>query len=371
MAGLYIHIPFCASRCIYCGFFSTTRHAMRDRYVDALCRELTLRKNYLHDNIHTIYIGGGTPSMLTSDQLERLFAHIDCSKAEEVTMECNPDDVTPELAATISRLPINRISMGAQTFNDSRLRFLRRRHSASDIGRAVTMLREAGIDNISIDLMYGFPDETMEDWRDDIAQATALGVEHLSAYSLTYEEDTPLYHMLKEGKVTEVNEETSAAMYYELIDRLNAVGYEHYEISNWARPGYRSRHNSSYWTGIPYIGIGAAAHSYDNESRQWNVADIDGYIAAIERDEIPMERETLDRDTHYNDTVMLRLRTIEGLCLDSLALDLGPDYRRHCLNSAKRYIDDGKLEHTHDGRLRLTRSGLFVSDMIMSDLMRV
>lgn len=371
MTGLYIHIPFCASRCIYCGFFSTTRHAMRDRYVDALRREMTLRNGYLHDDIHTIYIGGGTPSMLSEEQLRQLFDDIDCSRAEEITMECNPDDITPAYAAAIGRLPVNRVSMGAQTFSDSRLRFLHRRHNSADIGRAVTLLREAGISNISIDLMYGFPGETMKEWNDDITRALALDVEHLSAYCLMYEEGTPLNRMLREGKVAEVDEELSSAMYSTLIDRLSEAGYEHYEISNFARPDRRSRHNSSYWTAVPYIGIGAAAHSFDGAGRQWNVADIDKYVTSIERGEIPMEREELDRDTRFNDTVMLRLRTCEGINLDALARDFGPEYLNGCLSAAQRYIADAMLERTTDNRLRLTRRGLFVSDMIMSDLMRV
>ena len=371
MAGLYIHIPFCASRCIYCGFFSTTRHAMRDRYVDALCREIDLRNNYLHDGIHTIYIGGGTPSMLSEEQLQRLFDTIDYSKADEITLECNPDDITPDYASVIGRLPVNRVSMGAQTFSDARLRFLRRRHSSADVRHAVTLLRKAGIGNISVDLMYGFPDETIDEWNDDITRALDLDVEHISAYSLMYEENTPLHKILCEGKIAEIDEELSSAMYSTLIDRLTAAGYEHYEISNFARPGRRSRHNSSYWTAIPYIGIGAAAHSFDGASRQWNVADIDKYVTSIERGEIPMEREELDRDTRFNDTVMLRLRTCEGIDLNVLARDFGPEYLSGCLSAARRYIADDLLERTPDNHLRLTRRGLFVSDMIMSDLMKV
>lgn len=309
--------------------------------------------------------------MLDGEQLHRIFDSIDYSEATEITMECNPDDITPEYAAMIGRLPINRVSMGAQTFSDKRLRFIRRRHGSGDIERAVMLLRHAGIGNISIDLMYGFPDETMAEWQNDINRALALDVEHLSAYSLMYEESTPLHRMLAEGKITETDEELSAAMYSTLIDSLTAAGYEHYEISNFALPGRRSRHNSSYWTATPYIGIGAAAHSFDIASRQWNVADIDEYIAAISRSTIPMEQEFLDNDTRYNDTVMLRLRTCEGISLDELARDFGQEYLNICLNAARRYTDDGLLEHTSDGHLRLTRRGLFVSDMIMSDLMKV
>lgn len=371
MAGLYIHIPFCASRCIYCGFYSTTLHSRRQEYVDAMCREIELRRDYLHDDISTIYIGGGTPSLLSDSQLHQIFNHIDYSRALEITMECNPDDITPEHAAAISHLPINRVSMGAQTFNDERLRFICRRHGSQDIGNAVKRLRDAGIGNISIDLMYGFPGETLSEWQNDIDMALELGIEHLSAYCLTIEEDTPLHRMVQQGKTQETDEEQSAAMYSALIDSLTAAGYEHYEISNFARSGYRSRHNSSYWNSTPYIGIGAAAHSFDIRSRQWNIDDIDRYIAAINRGEIPMEREMLDHDTQYNDTVMLRLRTCEGIDLTRLAEDFGSERLSICLTSAKRYIDEGLLERTAGNHLRLTRRGLFVSDMIMSDMMIV
>lgn len=371
MSGLYIHIPFCACRCIYCGFYSTTLHSRRGAYVEALCREMELKRGYLHEDIHTIYIGGGTPSLLDEEQLRRIFDCIDCSKAVEITMECNPDDITTEYAAILGRLPVNRVSMGAQTFSDERLRLIRRRHGSRDIGNAVSRLRDAGIGNISIDLMYGFPAETMDEWLDDIDKAVMLGVEHLSAYCLMFEEGTPLHRMLCEGKVSEADEELSAAMYGELIDRLTAAGYEHYEISNFARPGRRSRHNSSYWTGIPYLGIGAAAHSFDTASRQWNIDDVEGYIAAIGRGEIPTEREVLDRDARYNDTVMLSLRTCEGIDLTALARDFGSRYHDICITAAQRYIDDGLLERTADNSLRLTRRGLFVSDMIMSDMMNV
>lgn len=371
MAGLYIHIPFCKSRCVYCGFYSTTlASALADDYVSALCRELEIRKDYLCEQWRTIYIGGGTPSQLGNEQLARLFDHIDTSNAEEVTMECNPDDVTPEYADSISHLPVNRVSMGAQTFNDRRLKFLHRRHKAADVLSAIDNLRRVGVDNISIDLMYGFPDETLDDWRSDICTALSLGVEHISAYSLMYEEGTPLYNMLLSGKVKEVDEEVSRAMFYELSDRLKGAGYEHYEISNFAKQGYRSRHNSSYWRQVPYMGIGAAAHSFDGGSRQWNISDVNRYIASVNRGVIPCEREELDADTSYNDTVMLSLRTCEGIDLETLGKAYGNRRLRYCMEQAANYIANGLLVHA-EGRLRLSRKGLFVSDMVMSDLMIV
>ena len=384
MAGLYIHIPFCASRCIYCGFYSTTHLDLRQQYVDAVCREMELRhvlSDRIAEPISTVYLGGGTPSQLTTAQLEQLFLFINKvygNLAEEVTIEANPDDVTPEFAATLPRLGINRVSMGAQTFDDARLRFLHRRHTAAQVPVAVQRLRDAGIHNISIDLMYGFPNETLADWQHDIDAVLALNVEHLSAYCLMIEEGTPLAKMMRSGDCPSceersglqgdcpLNEELEREMYELLIDRLTGAGYEHYEISNFAKPGYRSRHNSSYWHDVPYIGLGAAAHSYDGTCRSWNVADIKKYIDAIKRGERPAECDVLDPDTHYNDRITTALRTSDGLDLTTLT----EGHRRHCLHEAEPFLKNDLLKLT-GSRLVLTRRGLFVSDMVMSQLMMV
>lgn len=376
MAGLYIHIPFCASRCIYCGFYSTTSLELRQQYVDAVCREMSIRGT--DSLIDTIYLGGGTPSRLTPDQLRQLFLYINKvyeNQAVEVTIEMNPDDVTAEHAAVLAELGINRISMGAQTFDDERLHFLHRRHTAGQVPQAVKTLRDAGIQNISVDLMYGFPNETLEDWQRDIEAVLALNVEHLSAYCLMIEVGTPLYRMLHKGEASSLcDEELERQMYEMLIDKLTAAGYEHYEISNFAKPGYRSRHNSSYWQDIPYIGLGAAAHSYNPPLtppegmgiRSWNVADIQQYIKAIEHGELPSEQELIDADTHYNDRITVALRTSNGLDLTNLS----NRHRRYCLKEAQRFLDDGLLQ-LHDNHLSLTRKGLFVSDYIMSSLIMV
>ena len=398
MAGIYIHIPFCKSRCIYCGFYSTTALSLRQRYVDAVCREMELRKSDRIKNLHidTIYLGGGTPTQLTPQQLEQLFHYINkvyignpwslAEKDMEITIECNPDDVTSDYAAVLSRLPANRISMGVQTFDDKRLRFLHRRHTAAQVPLAVQRLREAGIQNISIDLMYGFPGETMGDWQRDIDAALGLNVEHLSAYSLMYEEGTELYEKMRNGENGEmrndhyqpIDEELERQMYETLIDRLTAAGFEHYEISNFARycsplpspasplTSFRSRHNSSYWQDVPYIGLGAAAHSYDGLGRQWNVSDITQYMTGIEQGTPVFEREELDDDTRYNDRVTVGLRTCEGLCLD----ELSSRHARYLIEQAGKYIAQGLAEIV-DNHLRLTRQGLFVSDMIMTELVWV
>lgn len=376
MTGLYIHIPFCKSRCIYCAFYSTTAEQMKQAYVDAVCREMELRKAVYEKEgkdvgktIATVYLGGGTPSQLSPTQLQQLFdtiaRHYDVSDDAEITIECNPDDVTEAFAELLRSLPVNRVSMGAQTFDDDRLQFIHRRHTSKQVTTAIQRLREKGIHNISIDLMYGFPEETLEEWEYDIQQALALNVEHISAYALTYEEGTPLYRLLEEGKVKEIDEERSLAMYDRLIDRLQEAGYEHYEISNFSRKGWRSRHNSSYWQLVPYIGIGAAAHSYDGRRRQWNIADINSYINHIQQGIVPAEGELLDKDSRYNDHVMLALRTCEGLDLSTL----DSDERSYCEETAKKFVLDGLLVKA-DNHLRLSRKGLFVSDMIMSELMK-
>lgn len=373
MAGLYIHVPFCASRCIYCGFYSTTMLPLRSRYVDALCKEMEMLP--YKPRISTIYLGGGTPSQLTHEELQRLFDYIykvyDVDNNAEVTMECNPDDIKTGM---FQGLPVNRVSMGAQTFSDERLRFLHRRHTAKEVDDAVRALRSDGIHNISIDLMFGFPGETMDDWKTDIRHAIALNPEHISAYGLMYEEGTPLYRLLEQGKVKEIDEELSINMYSTLIDMLESAGYEHYEISNFAKvqnskpkvQSFRSRHNSSYWNDTPYIGLGAGAHSYYNNTRHWNPDNIEKYITEIENGRLPYEEETIDDDTHYDDIVTTALRTREGIDLTRL----DDKHKTYLLQSAKNYIDRGLLI-LDNNRLRLSRQGINISNQIMSDLMDV
>ena len=371
MAGLYIHIPFCASRCIYCAFYSSTRLELRQRYVDALCAEMDRRKGYLPEEqpIKTIYLGGGTPSQLTKGQFEQLFAYIYKvygQAAEEITVEMNPDDIQPGNIAALAALGVNRISMGAQTFSEERLKFLRRRHRAGDIVRAVQTVNSQGIGNVSIDLMFGFPGQKLTEWQSDLERVLEIRPQHISAYGLMYEEGTTLMHMLEQGKVQPADEELCNAMYDRLMDMLEAAGYEHYEISNFALPGYRARHNSCYWDDTPYTGIGAAAHSYDGRSRQWNVADLETYIRGTERGENVIEREEIDEQTHYNDIITTALRTIEGI--DTEKLD--HTQRQHLLTCARQHIGSGNLM-MEGSRIRLTRKGLYISDMVMSDLMMI
>lgn len=388
MSGLYIHIPFCASRCIYCGFYSTTLGKEQDRYVDALCHEMDLRAKP-NDGISSVYIGGGTPSLLSADNLNRLFDHINNVYSPEwnsieVTMECNPDDITLDFCKAINGLPINRISMGAQTFSDTRLKFLHRRHKAYEVEQAINLLRKHGIHNISIDLMFAFPDETIEEWESDVDKAISLRPEHISAYSLQYEEGTPLYNLLEKNKIHEVDDEAYRQMYDVLCDKLEEAGYKHYEISNFAMPGYESQHNSSYWHDIPYIGLGASAHSYSGllkpwtdksndlkedadiiAHRSWNISNLGEYIKKINEGLLPSETEDIDSATHYDDTVMTALRTRDGIDLKKLP----EEYRKYILSQASSYRSSQELE-IKNNHLALTRKGIYVSDMIMSDLMQ-
>ena len=391
MAGIYIHIPFCESRCIYCDFYSTTSLKWKDDYVDALCKEMELRPaiQALGDNypIETIYLGGGTPSQLSDGHLQQIFTKLKetygdlFSKNMEITMECNPDDVTPDFCKTLGKLPVNRVSMGAQTFSDQRLQFLRRRHNTTEVKEAVSLLRKTGIENISIDLMFGFPKENIEDWKYDILQALQLGVEHISAYSLMYEEGTPLYKMLEQGKIEEIDEELSRNMYDTLVDMLTISGYEHYEISNFAKPGYCSRHNSSYWNETPYIGLGAAAHSYRRASNQsgkmevtrsWNINNIQQYINSIHQAILPSEKENLDLTTRYNDLITTALRTSNGIDLKKTEKEFGKSYLEKLLHEANSKIQRGLMKIDNKNyRLSLTRKGIYISDDIMGDFMIV
>ncbi len=377
MTGLYIHIPFCASRCIYCGFYSTTNVDIKQRYVDTLCHEMELRRYEVKGPLSTIYVGGGTPSQLSLDQLRQIFTSITniWGKTEgEITIECNPDDINAKFANGLASIGINRVSMGVQTFNDPQLHFLHRRHSAEEAILATQQLRAAGIHNINIDLMFGFPNESMALWEEDIWMALALNPQHISAYSLMYEKGTPLYNMLHTGKIQEIDEQLSLAMYNKLIDLLTAAGYEHYEISNFAwhneNISFRSQHNSSYWHEIPYIGLGAAAHSYNLISRSWNIADINQYIKNIQHDILPSETEELDLNTRYDDLITTALRTSEGINMTKMKEEYGTNLYDYLIEGAKKYIARHQMKMAND-HLSLTRDGLFISDMIMSDLMKV
>ena len=375
MAGIYIHIPFCKRRCIYCDFFSTTRSEEKPTYVRALCQELAIRKDYLEDEeIETIYLGGGTPSQLTEEELNEIFTSLyniyKVKENAEITLEANPDDLTPEYVSMLCRLPINRISMGIQTFQEETLKLLHRRHTARQAIEAFQRCREAGFRNISIDLMYGLPGETLDPWKEDLQQAIALHPEHISAYHLIYEEGTALWKLREEHQVKEADEDLSVTLFKTLIDELKQAGYQHYEISNFCLPGLHSRHNSSYWTGKKYLGCGPSAHSFNGSSRQWNIASLDNYLKGIASGKPNYKIEELDLYTRYNDFVITSIRTCWGMSLSRLRSEYGEELYRYCLRMAKSHLEQGVLEIEED-TLRLTQEGIFISDGIMSDLLFV
>lgn len=373
MAGIYIHIPFCKTRCIYCDFYSTTQNELKQRYIHALCKELRMRKEYLRgEPVETIYLGGGTPSQLEKEDFEQIFSTINevygMNAVKEVTLEANPDDLTEEYLAMLRSLPFNRISMGIQTFDDPTLTLLNRRHNSKQAIEAVEHCRKVGFRNISIDLIYGLPNETDERWESDLKQAIALNVEHISAYHLTYEKGTRIYEMLLSHRVREVDEESSVRFFSILIETLKNAGYEHYEISNFCKPGMYSRHNTSYWRGIPYLGCGPSAHSFNKHTREWNVASLEQYIESIETDKRDFETEYRDIATCYNECIMTSIRTMWGVPMNYVKKEFGPELWQYCMDMAEPYLKSRKLELEND-YLRLTQKGIFISDGIMSDLM--
>lgn len=374
MAGVYIHVPFCQSRCAYCDFYSTTLLTHREGYVNTVCRELALRLSELGDEpIETIYLGGGTPSTLRIEELRRIIKATlplgGTEETREVTLEANPDDLTEAYVQGLRTLPINRVSIGIQSFHDRTLRLVGRRHTASEAIEAVRRLQRHGLSNISIDLIYGLPGETLDDWLYSLNEAIALGVKHISAYHLTYEEGTRLWHMKEQGAVSPIDEEQSIRAFELLREKLLAAGYEHYEISNFALPGYHSRHNSSYWQDVKYIGVGPGAHSYDGSNRRWNLSSLTDYIATPLGEDVPHEVEHLTTDERYDERIITALRTARGIDLTQLLDDFGERYHTHCLRCAAPYIERGQLIHTSDNRLHLTPESIFISDAVMRDLL--
>lgn len=375
MAGIYIHIPFCKQRCRYCSFFSSTNEEKKREYVDALCEELRMRKNYIESNVDTIYIGGGTPSTLQKEDFEKIFSTIkenfNVKDGAEITLEANPDDLSRDYLTMLRSLPFNRLSMGVQSFDDALLKKLGRRHDSARAKEAFSNARAAGFDNISIDLMFALPGSTPESWSNDLKNAIELCPEHISAYNLTYEEGTALYKAMQSGSIVPLDEDENLQQFTMLIEALEAAGYCHYEISNFARPGRESRHNSSYWHNVPYLGCGAAAHSYDGVSRQWNVADIALYIRGIKEGAPDYEIEELTESERYNDAVLTRLRTRDGLPLDWFKENFQEKYIKYMLNAVAEHIERGTLTRTSNDSIRLTKKGIFISDAIMRDLIFV
>lgn len=372
MAGLYIHIPLCTKRCSYCSFFSSTLLSRRDEIVAALCREMAERKSYLpvSDNIiSTLYIGGGTPSLLSVEEIERLINHalltFEHTDEMEITMEANPDDLTEEYVSQLSASHINRLSIGVQTFEDKELNLINRRHNAAEAVEAIERVRKAGMENFGIDLIFGLPGQTLESFERSVLRAVSLSPAHISAYSLELQEDSLLYKKVEKGEISLPSDEEVEAMSELLANKLAEAGYEHYEISNWAKPGRRSKHNSSYWKQIPYLGVGPSAHSFDGESREWNVSNVLKYLAGAKP-----EKEILTDQDKYNEYLFLSLRTCEGINLAEFESKFGKECREKLLRESKTFLERDLMRIEKDN-LILTRKGIILSNSIISDLFEV
>jgi len=375
MAGIYIHIPFCRKRCHYCDFFKSTDFSQKARLLEGLKRELESRVSELErDEINTIYLGGGTPSVLQIDELKELLEIIGqnyaVSPTAEITMEANPDDLSQAKLSALRSVGFNRLSMGVQSFSESDLKLMNRRHSVLQAIQSVKWAKHAGFSNISIDLIYGLPNQSLEEWEQNVRIAVELDVQHISAYNLTYHEGTVFYDQLKKGILKELPDELSLLQFELLIRILKEAGFEHYEISNFCKPGLYSQHNSSYWKSKKYLGIGPSAHSYDLQSRRWNVSSISNYLNGLENNESYSETEILTNQDRYNDYIITGLRTIWGISEDFIESEFPDQYLIHFQESKKRYLETGHLTCTNE-LVCISSAGLFISDQIMADFMVV
>lgn len=366
MSGIYIHIPFCKQACHYCNFHFATSLLKKDALVGALQQEIILSATTASRVLHTVYFGGGTPSILPIEDIAAILKTITTiytiDSDAEITLEANPDDITIEKLAGWKEIGINRLSIGIQSFFEEDLQWMNRTHNAEQAKKALELALQY-FDNITIDLIYGTPGLTDAKWKYNVEAAIGYGIPHLSCYALTVEPKTPLEKLIRQHKKDDVNPDMQADQFLLLMDWLDAAGYEHYEISNFAKPGCRSRHNSSYWQGKPYIGIGPSAHSFDGKERRWNVANNQKYIDAIQRGELPFEKEVLSPIQKLNEYIMIALRTCEGLDLSRLQ-----EYEKATiLKNAQKYLQQHLLSF-NENILVLTRKGKLYADGIAADL---
>jgi len=373
MAGIYLHIPFCRKRCHYCDFFKTTDLSQKTRLLAGLKKELESRASELDSEIiNTIYLGGGTPSVLLideqSDLLKTIRQNYSVSDDAEVTMEANPDDLSQAILSALREIGYNRLSMGVQSFSEADLKLMNRRHGVMQAVQSVKWARNAGFKNISIDLIYGLPNQTMEEWERNVRIAVELDVQHISAYNLTYHEGTVFYDQLKKGILHELPDELSLQQFELLIRILKEAGFEHYEISNFCKPGLYSQHNSSYWKNKKYLGIGPSAHSFDLVSRRWNVSSIEKYLHGIENNQSYSEAEILTEQDRYNDYIITGLRTIWGISETWIKTEFSEPYFIHFQEIRDKNLDSGHISF-HSGTVCLSPEGLFISDRIIEDFM--
>lgn len=372
MAGIYIHIPFCKKACHYCDFHFSTSPMYKDQMLKALKTEITLRKKYLDkEKIETIYFGGGTPSLLNANELQILIGQItdqfDVSSSAEVTIEANPDDLNPQYVRELRNTLINRFSIGVQSFYEEDLKWMNRAHTASEAQSSIKRVQDAGFENISTDLIYGFPLLTNSKWEFNIQQLMEYQVPHISSYSITVEPKTALASFINKGKQPYMDDAQSASQFLVLIDQLVESGFEHYEISNFAKPDKYSRHNSNYWEGANYLGIGPSAHSFNGESRQWNISNNSKYINEIELKKIPAETEVLSTENRINEYIMTSLRTSKGMNLQLLSEKFGSDYSNEIYNGLESFLEKDWI-NIKGQLVTLTRNGKLFADHIASEL---
>ncbi len=374
MSGIYIHIPFCKQACHYCDFHFSTSLKKKSELVEMLCREIILRKGELPaSELQTIYFGGGTPSLLSPEELSQIFetiySNFKVSDNAEVTLEANPDDLTRENLEMLCASPVNRLSIGVQSFFEEDLVMMNRAHNSEEALNSIKMAREY-FDNISIDLIYGIPGMSDERWKKNIQIALELGLPHFSCYALTVETKTALHKFIEKGLVKPVDDESAKSHFEILTATLQKEGFVHYEFSNFGKPGYFSRNNTAYWMGKPYLGIGPSAHSYDGNSRKWNVSNNSLYIKAIAKGELPLKEEVLNMTDKYNEYIMTRLRTMWGVSLEEVREKYGEVFYNYMMDQAVPLIKDGLIEEK-DGNLHVSQKGKFLSDGIAADLFMV
>jgi oxygen-independent coproporphyrinogen-3 oxidase len=374
VSGIYIHIPFCKKACHYCNFHFSTNQNSKSAFVKAVCRELILRKlEYASDEIQSIYFGGGTPTVLDVRELNTIlktvYKNYKVSETAEITLEANPDDLDLEKIKQLSNTKINRLSIGIQSFHESELSAMNRAHDAEDAKKCLE-LATAYFDNITIDLMFGMPTMSIELWRQNLRIAFEFGIKHLSCYSLTVEPKTALEHFIKKGSHPPMDDELAAQHFEVLLEETSAHGLTHYETCSFGHPDYFSKHNTSYWLGKTYMGVGPSAHSFDGTKRSWNVSNNSKYIKALEVDKLPFESEVLSVENRFNEYIMTGLRTIWGISLGKIEADYGVKIKDHLLQNSKKFISSNTLV-IEDNHLKITTSGKFLSDGIASDLFLV
>ncbi len=371
MAGIYIHIPFCKQACYYCDFHFSTSLKKKDELVNSLIKEIELRKDELNNEIvETIYFGGGTPSMLSQAELnsiiDEVYQNHTVSSNPEITLEANPDDLNEETIIELSKSKINRLSIGIQSFFERDLKLMNRSHNAKEAKNCLLMATRY-FENISLDLIYGIPGLSNDQWKENIQIALSFGIPHISSYALTVEPKTALESLIKKGKIDEVSDKQSQEQFHILIDELEKVNFVHYELSNFGKEGFFSKNNSAYWKGKLYTGIGPSAHSFDGKQRSWNVRNNSKYIESIQQGTLPIEREVLSKTDQYNEYIMTGLRTVWGVSLEKIQLDFGKTYFDYILLQSEKYRNEDLL-YIEKGKLKTTQKGKFLSDGISSDL---